>query len=62
MNYKVVYSLEGALDYYTTPSWVLRDRRPVQVDALSDVEPVEFPSPLGELEGFHTGGGISTMP
>ena len=24
LNYQIVYSLEGALDYYTTPSWVLR--------------------------------------
>src|SRR5919106_2232624 len=62
LNYQIVYSLEGALDYYTTPSWVLRDGRPVQVDALSEVEPVEFPSPVGTLEAFHTGGGISTLP
>src|SRR5919112_3963261 len=62
LNYQIVYSLEGALDYYTTPSWVLRGGKPVQVDALSEVEPVEFPSPVGTLEAFHTGGGISTMP
>jgi lysine 6-dehydrogenase len=62
LNYQIVYSLEGALDYYTTPSWVLRAGRPVQVDALSEVEPVEFPSPVGTLEAFHTGGGISTLP
>jgi lysine 6-dehydrogenase len=62
LNYQIVYSLEGALDYYTTPSWVLRNGRPVQVDALSEVEPVEFPEPVGRLEAFHTGGGISTMP
>src|SRR6266404_998206 len=62
LNYQIVYSLEGALDYYTTPSWVLRDGRPVQVDALSELEAVEFPSPVGTLEAFHTGGGISTMP
>ena len=62
LNYQIVYSLEGALDYYTTPSWVLREGRAVQVDALSEVETVEFPPPVGELEAFHTGGGISTMP
>ena len=62
LNYQIVYSLEGALDYYTTPSWVLRDGRPIQVDALSELEAVEFPSPVGTLEAFHTGGGISTMP
>jgi lysine 6-dehydrogenase len=62
LNYQIVYSLEGALDYYTTPSWVLRDGKPAQVGALSEVESVEFPPPVGTLEAFHTGGGISTMP
>jgi len=62
LNYMVVYSLEGALDYYTTPSWVLRGGKAVQVDALSELESVEFPTPVGTLEAFHTGGGISTMP
>jgi len=62
LNYQIVYSLEGALDYYTTPSWVLRDSQPARVDALSELEAVEFPAPVGTLEAFHTGGGISTMP
>src|SRR5881296_2936823 len=62
LNYQIVYSLEGALDYYTTPSWVLRQGRPERVDALSELEDVDFPSPVGTLEAFHTGGGISTMP
>jgi lysine 6-dehydrogenase len=62
LNYQIVYSLEGVLDYYTTPSWVVRDGEPVQVEALSEVEPVDFPEPAGELEAFHTAGGLSTMP
>lgn len=62
LNYQIVYSLEGALDYYTTPSWVLRDGKPSRVDALSELEHVTFPPPVGELEAFHTGGGVSTLP
>jgi lysine 6-dehydrogenase len=62
LNYQIVYSLEGALDYYTTPSWILRGGKPVQVEALSEVESVDFPPPVGRLEAFHTGGGISTLP
>ena len=62
LNYQIVYSLEGALDYYTTPSWVLREGKPARVDALSELEAVAFPAPVGTLEAFHTGGGISTMP
>jgi lysine 6-dehydrogenase len=60
LNYQVVYSLEGVLDYYTTLSWVLRDGEPQQVEALSEVERVELEG-IGELEAFHTAGGLSTM-
>ena len=61
LNYQIVYSLEGVLDYYTTLSWVVRDGKREQVKALSEIEPVQFPSPVGELEAFHTAGGLSTM-
>jgi len=60
LNYMLVYSLEGALDYYTTLSWVLRKGKRTQVKALSEREPVTFDS-LGTLEAFHTAGGLSTM-
>jgi lysine 6-dehydrogenase len=62
LNYFVVYSLEGVLDYYTTPSWILRNGKRTQVEALSELEAVDFGPRLGTLEAFHTGGGISTMP
>lgn len=60
LNYQIVYNLEGVLDYYTTLSWILRGGEPVQVDALSEVETIEFPG-AGQLEAFHTAGGLSTM-
>ncbi|MEX0912334.1 MAG: saccharopine dehydrogenase C-terminal domain-containing protein, partial [Gemmatimonadota bacterium] len=60
LNYQVVYSLEGVIDYYTTLSWIIRDQEPVQVEALSEVEAVEFAG-IGELEAFHTAGGLSLM-
>lgn len=61
LNYQLVYSLEGMLDYSTSPSWVLRDGSRQQVTALSERVPVEFDAPLGTLEAFHTAGGLSTM-
>src|SRR5437773_3210860 len=61
LNYQIVYSLEGVLDYYTTLSWVLRKGKRTQMKALSEIEPVYFGGSLGELEGFHTAGGLSTM-
>src|SRR5687767_10293785 len=61
LNYQIVYSLEGVLDYYTTLSWVLRGGKRARVKALSEREAVEFPAPIGTLEAFHTAGGLSTM-
>jgi lysine 6-dehydrogenase len=62
LKYQIVYSLEGVLDYYTTLSWVVRDSKRKQVVALSEIEPVNFAEPVGELEAFHTAGGLSTLP
>jgi lysine 6-dehydrogenase len=61
LNYQIVYSLEGVLDYYTTLSWVIRDGRRQQVKALSEIEMMQFPEPVGALEAFHTAGGLSTL-
>jgi lysine 6-dehydrogenase len=61
LNYQVVYSLEGVLDYYTTKSWIIRDGRGQQIDALSEVEHVDLGDGVGTLEAFHTAGGLSTM-
>ena len=61
LNYQIVYSLEGVLDYYTTLSWVVRNGKRAQVTALTERETIDFPKPAGELEAFHTAGGLSTM-
>jgi lysine 6-dehydrogenase len=61
LNYHIVYSLHGVIDYYTTPSVVLEGGELVTKEALSEVEEVHLPDPLGTLEAFHTAGGISTM-
>ena len=61
LNYQIVYSLEGVLDYYTTLSWIIRGGKRQQVKALSEIVPVDFPAPLGTLEAFHTAGGLSTL-
>lgn len=61
LNYQIVYSLEGMLDYSVTPSMVVSDGQVTSVEPLTDIEPLDFPG-LGQLEAFHTAGGISTMP
>ena len=62
LNYQIAYALEGMFDYYVTPAEILRDGERTRVDALSELETLEFAAPIGRLEAFHTGGGTSTMP
>ena len=62
LNYQIVYSMRGVLDCYTTPSVVLENGELATKEALSDVEEVRFPDPVGRLEAFHTSDGASTMP
>lgn len=62
LNYRAAYSLEGVLDYYTTPVLKLEEGRVVTREPLTEIERVDFGPPLGELEAFLTAGGISTMP
>jgi lysine 6-dehydrogenase len=62
LNYQIVYSMEGVLDYYTTPVLVLEDGKVEEREALTEIESVEFPEPVGTLEAFLTAGGISRMP
>ncbi|MCE2899953.1 MAG: saccharopine dehydrogenase family protein [Gemmatimonas sp.] len=61
LGYQIAYSIEGMVDYYTTESLVVRDSRPATVRALSELETVHFDAPIGDLEAFHTAGGLSTM-
>ena len=61
LGYQIAYSIEGMVDYYTTASLVVRHGQPAHVTALSELESVSFAEPVGELEAFHTAGGLSTM-
>ncbi|MDT8369565.1 MAG: saccharopine dehydrogenase C-terminal domain-containing protein [Longimicrobiales bacterium] len=61
LNYQIVYSMQGVLDYYTTTSIILRGGEVTEVTALSEIESLEVDG-VGELEAFHTAGGISSMP
>jgi len=61
LNYQIVYSMEGVLDYYTTPVLVLENSQVTEKEPLSGLETQTFDK-LGQLEAFYTAGGISDMP
>ena len=62
LNYQIVYSMHGVIDYMTNPALVLRDYEPAWKDPLTGLETCSFPAPVGDLEAFFTAGGISTLP
>ncbi len=61
-NYQIVFSVEGLLNEYSGKSNVIRDFKLSKVDALTEVESINFPPPFGTLEAFHTSGGASLTP
>jgi lysine 6-dehydrogenase len=61
-NYMLVFSFEGLLNEYTGKCAVLRDWNRTEVDALTGLEIIAFPEPLGPCEAAFTSGGSSTLP
>jgi lysine 6-dehydrogenase len=61
-NYQIVFSVEGLLNEYTGKATVLRNGTLTQLDALTEIEAIDFPSPFGRMEAFLTSGGASLLP
>jgi len=61
LNYMLVFSVEGLINEYLEPAEVIRDGKVKLVEAMADLEEIEFPQPFGKVEAFNTSGGISTL-
>jgi lysine 6-dehydrogenase len=61
-NYMKVFSFEGLLNEYTGKCAVLRDWNRSEVDALTGLERIALPDPVGDCEAAFTSGGSSTLP
>jgi lysine 6-dehydrogenase len=62
LGYKLVFSLEGLINEYTGMGEFLRDGKQVEIPALTELEDIEFPEPVGKCEAAVTSGGTSTCP
>ncbi|CAM4102822.1 saccharopine dehydrogenase family protein [Lederbergia lenta] len=60
LEYNHVFSMEGVLDHYTDPSFIIRNGVKQEVPSLSEIERIYFEK-FGPLEAFHTSGGTSTL-
>lgn len=61
-NYAMTFNIEGLTNEYCGNAYFLEDGKVTEVPALSGLEIVEFPEPIGRLEAFVTSGGLSTSP
>ena len=62
LAYKLLFSFEGLINEYSGVGEYLRGGQRVDVPALSEVEELIFPEPIGRLEAAVTSGGTSTCP
>jgi lysine 6-dehydrogenase len=62
LDYQLVFSVEGLINEYIERARVLRDGRIIEIESMTEIEPIEFPPPFGMLEAFQTSGGTSTLP
>jgi lysine 6-dehydrogenase len=61
-DYLLTFNIEGLTNEYAEPPVFLRNGKPTLVPTMDELEELEFPPPVGRLEAFTTGGGVSTMP
>ncbi|MGZ4808703.1 MAG: saccharopine dehydrogenase C-terminal domain-containing protein [Thermoanaerobaculia bacterium] len=62
LNYQLVFSVEGLINEYIERARVIRGGRIVEVESMTEIEALDFPSPFGTMEAFQTSGGTSTLP
>jgi saccharopine dehydrogenase-like NADP-dependent oxidoreductase len=55
LGYTITWSVEGLIDEYLRKARIIKDGKVTEVDALDQVEGVEFPG-VGKLEAFYSDG------
>lgn len=61
-NYLLTFHIAGLTNEYAEPAVFLRDGEIINVEPMTELELVDFPAPIGQLEAFVAGGGTSSMP
>jgi lysine 6-dehydrogenase len=61
-DYLLTFNIAGLTNEYAEPPVFLRNGKPTLVPTMDELEELTFPEPVGKLEAFTTGGGVSTMP
>jgi lysine 6-dehydrogenase len=61
-HYLLTFHIAGLTNEYAEPAVFLRDWKIQEIEPMTELEGVEFPQPIGQLEAFVAGGGTSSMP
>jgi lysine 6-dehydrogenase len=61
-NYMLTFNIAGLTNEYAESPIFIRDGKLAQVPTMTELEELDLPAPLGRVEAFITGGGVSTMP
>jgi len=56
LKYRIVYAVNSLLGLYERKALILKDGKLIKVEALSAVEPIDFPPAFPEMECFYTDG------
>lgn len=62
LDYFLSFNIAGLTNEYFGKATILRHGRVTEVDTFTELESLEFPSPVGRCEAFITAGGTSTCP
>jgi lysine 6-dehydrogenase len=62
LNYQIVFSVEGLINEYVERARVIRGGHIIEIDSMTEIESLSFPTPFEQLEAFQTSGGTSTLP
>jgi lysine 6-dehydrogenase len=60
LDYRIVFSFDAVLEEYVRRAKIIKNGRLTEVDALSGLETITFPRPIGKCECFYTDG-LSTL-
>lgn len=61
-NFELTFHINGLTNEYFGKALFLRDNEVEEISCLSELETIQFPDSLGELEAAVTSGGLSTLP
>lgn len=56
LNYRIVYAVESLLGLYERKARILKGGKTKEVEPLTGLEPISFPTPFSRMECFYTDG------